>query len=143
MIALNTFVPYPLFSLSPKHLDWKRLGKQRVEAYQVLNILLGRTPKKGFSHHPVLDMWRGYEDALKVYFNQCVIEWLRRGYKNNMAFEVRDNPGSPLILPPWWGNERVHASHRSNLLRKKPEWYGQFGWTEPDDLPYVWPKTDK
>jgi hypothetical protein len=33
----------------------------------------------------------------------------------------------------------LHDSHRSNLLRKDPQWYGQFGWTVPDDLPYVWP----
>lgn len=33
----------------------------------------------------------------------------------------------------------MHASHRSNLLRKEPEYYTQFGWTEPPDLPYVWP----
>jgi hypothetical protein len=25
------------------------------------------------------------------------------------------------------------------LLRKAPEWYGQFGWRESADLPYVWP----
>jgi hypothetical protein len=42
--------------------------------------------------------------------------------------------------PPWLGDERLHASHRSNLLRKDPEHYGQFEWTEPDDLPYWWPE---
>lgn len=42
-------------------------------------------------------------------------------------------------MPPWFGREDFHASHRSNLLRKHPDWYRQFGWYEPDDLPYVWP----
>jgi hypothetical protein len=37
------------------------------------------------------------------------------------------------------GDEAFHASHRSNLLRKDRDYYGAFGWTEPDDLPYVWP----
>ena len=41
--------------------------------------------------------------------------------------------------PKWLGNKKFHASHRSNLLRKDREWYSQFGWTEPDDLPYIWP----
>ena len=41
--------------------------------------------------------------------------------------------------PPWFGNEKIHASHRSNLLRKDPEFYGKYGWTEPDNLEYVWP----
>jgi hypothetical protein len=46
---------------------------------------------------------------------------------------------SDLVLPPWWGDERLHASHRSNLLRKDPAHYGRFGWAEPPDLPYFWP----
>jgi hypothetical protein len=25
------------------------------------------------------------------------------------------------------------------LLRKSPEWYGQFGWSENPETPYVWP----
>jgi hypothetical protein len=41
--------------------------------------------------------------------------------------------------PPWLGDNTFHASHKSNLLRKDPVWYGQFGWSEPTDLPYVWP----
>lgn len=48
----------------------------------------------------------------------------------------RDEAGG---MPPWLGDEALHASHRSNLIRKDPEWYGRFGWTEPPDLPYVWP----
>lgn len=42
-------------------------------------------------------------------------------------------------VPPWLGDERVHASHRSNLLRKDPVWYGQFDWTDNPTDPYVWP----
>jgi hypothetical protein len=41
--------------------------------------------------------------------------------------------------PPWLGLEIYHASHRSNLLRKDPVWYGKFGWIESPDLPYYWP----
>jgi hypothetical protein len=41
--------------------------------------------------------------------------------------------------PNWIGDEKFHASHRSNLLRKDKEFYGKFGWAEPDDLPYFWP----
>jgi len=42
-------------------------------------------------------------------------------------------------LPPWLGEEAVHVSHRSSLLRKDPAHYRRFFPTEPDDLPYVWP----
>jgi hypothetical protein len=43
------------------------------------------------------------------------------------------------VDPSWLGDPQFHAAHRSNLLRKDPEYYGKFGWTEPDDLEYPWP----
>ena len=44
----------------------------------------------------------------------------------------------PLILPPWLGDERVHASHRSNLLRKDKDFYSKYNWSESNDMPYYW-----
>ncbi|HEX7304900.1 MAG TPA: cytoplasmic protein, partial [Lentzea sp.] len=44
-------------------------------------------------------------------------------------------------LPPWIGDEAVHRSHRSSLVRKFPEHYRRFFPDVPDDLPYVWPPT--
>jgi hypothetical protein len=38
----------------------------------------------------------------------------------------------------------VHRSHRSSLLRKDPAFYRPlFGDDLPDDLPYVWPLSDR
>lgn len=31
---------------------------------------------------------------------------------------------------------------RSNLLRKDYEYYKQFGWTEPINLPYIWGRSN-
>jgi hypothetical protein len=42
-------------------------------------------------------------------------------------------------LPPWLGDEALHESHRSALVRKDPAYYRRFFPTEPDDLPYAWP----
>jgi hypothetical protein len=42
--------------------------------------------------------------------------------------------------PHWLGDEELHASHRSNLLRKDKEYYSKFGWLEPDNLEYKWVK---
>ena len=68
-------------------------------------------------------------------------EWRSRGY-NDTCFDTilelmcrTDVTG----MPTWLGNEAFHASHRSNLLRKDAVHYSQFGWSEPADLPYVWP----
>lgn len=133
---MQTFLPYADFNRTVKVLDYRRLGKQRVESYQILNVLLGRTDTKGWTNHPATRMWRGYEEALKLYQNTTIEEWRRRGYNNNMSYEVVDE--SKIVLPPWFGDDRVHASHRSNLLRKDFDFYSRF-FDEPDDMEYFWP----
>ena len=132
---MQTFLPYPSMGLSVRCLDYRRLGKQRVEALQILNALSGKS--KGWTNHPATKMWRGYEAALRFYKDLCIEEWVRRGYKNTMQ---KEDAHRVVRLPPWLGDESLHASHRSNLLKKDPEHYGQFGWSEPTDLPYVWPE---
>lgn len=132
---MQTFLPYASFLKSVEVLDYRRLGKQRVETFQVLNILLDRTDSKGWRNHPVVRMWRGYEAALQFYQNCTIEEWVRRGYKNNMKFEIIEDV---VILPDWFGNDDFHRSHRSNLLRKDFGYYSEF-FDEPDNLEYVWP----
>ena len=131
---MQTFLPYRSMSESVRCLDYRRLGKQRVEAFQILNALAGKS--KGWTNHPATKMWRGYENALAFYNDLCLEEWVRRGYKNTMK---KEESYGAIRLPGWLGREDIHASHRSNLLKKDPEFYGKFGWTEPDDLAYVWP----
>ena len=132
---MQTFLPHSDMCQSVRCLDYRRLGKQRVEAFQILNALAGKS--KGWTSHPATKMWRGYEPALSFYKDLCIEEWVRRGYKNTMQKEVLHRD---VCLPAWLGDEGLHASHRSNLLRKDPEYYGQFCWSEPTDLPYVWPE---
>lgn len=134
---MQTFLPYPDLQKSVKVLDYKRLGKQRVETFQVLNILLKRTPTKGWRNHPVTRMWTGYEEALKLYQNLTIKEWVSRGYKNTMKMETI-TPGCTLVMPPWFGNDHFHRSHRSNLLRKDYEYYSEY-FDDPSDLEYYWP----
>jgi hypothetical protein len=133
---MQTFLPYADLEQSVQVLDYRRLGKQRVETFQVLNILLNRTPTKGWRNHPVTRMWTGYEEALKLYQNYTIKEWMGRGYKNTMQLEEVDLQA--VIMPPWFGEEEFHRSHKSNLLRKDYEYYSQF-FDEPTDLEYHWP----
>jgi hypothetical protein len=134
---MQTFLPYPNFRQSMSVLDYRRLGKQRVEAYQILRALEGKS--KGWTNHPATRMWRGYEPAL-VHYMQCAIdEWTARGYNNTMAVTTV----GPLILPPWVGDDSIHSSHRSNLIRKDPVHYGSFGWSEDSSIPYYWPGADQ
>ena len=137
---MQTFLPYSSFSKSFKVLDYRRLGKQRVEAKQILNVLLDRTTTKGWRNHPIVRMWDGYAPSLQLYHNLCITEWIHQGYNNNMELEdITD----PIIYPHWLGNKSFHSSHRANLLRKDYEYYSQFGWDEDSENPYTWFDTEK
>ena len=136
---MQTFLPYKSFNESFKVLDYRRLGKQRVEAYQILNVLLSRTKTKGWVNHPATKMWKGYENALKQYLNECIDHWISRGYNNNMKKEVIEGD---IVYPHWLGDDDFHSAHRSNLLRKDKEFYSQYMWTESDNMEYYWPITN-
>jgi len=132
---MQTFLPYPDFRDSAQILDYRRLGKQRLEAKQILNALLP-TSKSGWRNHPAVRMWEGYEDALRLYHDVMIEEWILRGYNNNMPlYGIYPD----VFLPDWIGDERLHASHRANLLRKDPIFYGKYGWSEDPEAPYWWP----
>ena len=138
---MQTFLPYPDFVESAKCLDTKRLNKQRSETIQILNALLhgGR-----WADHPAARMWRGFEGCLAEYGLTVCLEWESRGYRDTCFGKIKDLAGlRESVPPPWLGDDRFHASHRSNLLRKDQVWYGRFGWTEGIDLPYVWPVQER
>jgi hypothetical protein len=134
---MQTFLPYPDLAMSLSVLDSRRLGKQRLEARTILNILRDPQGKRGWRHHPAVLMWQGCEEALKLYYNLCLEEWVGRGYRNNMLPET---PGPGQLVWPWWlGRPEFHAAHRASLLRKDPAHYGRLGWDDDPDLPYWWP----
>ena len=152
---MQTFLPFANFNHSASCLDNKRLGKQRVECKQILLALgvpIGQHEpgKSRWFNHPAVRMWRGYELCLVEYSQRICICWRDRSFKDNLlpefiaaelflreALEMRQD--EMISAPDWLGDEKLHASHRSNLLRKDAVHYGRFKWTEPDNLPYVWP----
>lgn len=139
---MQTFLPFPDFKKSVEVLDYKRLGKQRVEAKQLLDAILdiptknGKPQSKSRKNHPVTQMWWNHVDALGLYMNVCIDEWIRRGYKNTMPkwpvsdFEVE--------MPEWFGYEPFHSSHRSRLMQKDIEFYSKYGWEDDKTNPYLW-----
>lgn len=138
---MQIFLPYPDMKKSLESLDNKRLGKQRVETYQIISAITGRpkldgTPYKGWINHPCTIMWRNNLDALKLYLNLSITTWIERGFKNNMLME--DISESKITLPLWFGNEKFHDSHKSNLLKKDPHFYSQYKWNVSPENPYVW-----
>ncbi|MCS5736265.1 MSMEG_6728 family protein [Herbiconiux daphne] len=141
---MQTFVPYASFAESARVLDRARLGKQRVEALQLQRAIT--VPDYGWRNHPAAKMWRGYLPALTKYALVMTDEWIARGHSDTvrpqaLAFapEVDALEQAELDLPPWLGDEAVHISHRSNLVRKDPVFYGPLFPGVAGDLPYVWP----
>lgn len=148
---MQTFLPYADFAASAAVLDRARLGKQRVEAIQVVRAVT--VPDYGWRNHPAAHMWRGHVEALGAYGLAIVAEWTSRGHADTCAATItadvlasgveRIRSQAELAdageLPSWLGDEALHRSHRSNLLRKDPAHYGPLFPGDPDDLPYVWP----
>lgn len=149
---MQTFLPHADFEESARALDDRRLGKQRVEALQILRALT--RPVYGWKQHPAVRMWQGFEEALGSYGLAVCHEWRRRGFTDTVETKILDELRGAGVavpprtqarlaeagaLPPWLGEEPLHRAHRSALLRKDREHYSeQFG-DEDDDLPYVWP----
>ena len=149
---MQTFLPYSGFTESALVLDRRRLGKQRVEALQVLRALV--IPDYGWRHHPAAKMWTGYEEALTRYGLEVCAVWCALGAADTCAVKLgeeytRSVGGEPVRtqaelaasgeLPPWLGDDAVHRSHQSALVRKDPDHYRPLFPDVPDDLAYVWP----
>ena len=148
---MQTFLPYADFERSARTLDPKRLGKQRVEALQVVRALT--RPGYGWANHPAVLMWKGFEEALGRYGFTCYLAWTDLGFGDTCAATIATDLRAAGIdtvrtqaelaaataLPPWLGDESVHRSHRSALVRKEQQHYGPMFPDVPDDLPYVWP----
>jgi hypothetical protein len=142
---MQTFLPYESFIRSARVLDQQRLGKQRVECLQVLNVFAG--VRKGWGNHPITRMWTGHELSLVKYgLTVCHVWRSERGFNDTCYAKIRSLfPGATMgeinnaEPPPWLGDPAFHRSHQSNLIRKRPDIYAAHFPGVPDDLPYVWP----
>jgi len=141
---VQTFLPYPSFTESAAVLDLARLGKQRVETLQLLRA--NTVPDYGWRHHPAAKMWAGRLPALVSYGLAMTDAWLALGRADTVrdqllefAPEIDGVAQRDLDLPRWLGDAAFHLSHRSNLVRKDPEFYRPRFGDVPDDLPYIWP----
>lgn len=130
---MQVFLPLPNYRVSLKLLDRQRLGKQRVECLQLIQ---GSWP-----NHPASKMFRNNHNSLCEYGIECCLLWRARGYDDTCLEQIISliKPNLTWDKPVWFGDPSFHASHRSNLMRKYYGYYGNLGWKEPTDLPYIWP----
>jgi hypothetical protein len=126
---MQTFLPYESFTRSARALDYQRLGKQRVECLQVLNVFAG--VRAGWGNHPITRMWTGHELSLVKYsLTVCHVWHVEQGYRDTCYGKIRNLfPESSMAQinnaepPPWLGDEAFHRSHQSNLVRKAQQYY--------------------
>ena len=147
---MQTFVPFDNFEQSAAVLDNKRLNKQLLEGRQIYKILANNQTYGAWVNHPAVKMWRGHDSALFEYLraikDECFYRNIQTEKNWNALTEMHENNwyrGDNIIKPAWWGDERVHQSHRNNLYRKDPEHYAKFMHDKfiscCDRCNYVWP----
>ncbi|MBW3641640.1 MAG: MSMEG_6728 family protein [Actinobacteria bacterium] len=149
---MQTFLPYADFQACATVLDDRRLGKQRVEALQIMRAVV--VPGYGWRHHPAARMWSDHLEALACYGLTVCQVWLDRQFADSCAAKIEEEFRQAAsradvrsqealaahdLLPPWLGDDAFHRSHQSALVRKDPQRYRTHFPDVPDDLPYVWP----
>lgn len=130
---MQVFRPYVDWWRSTRVLDDRRLGKQRVEAKQVMMAILRRmglitNGKHGWLNHPIVLMYyndgKPYLKDLVGYFRACVEEWRRRGMRSTISLSDIEH----LIMRAGSaeGHPLTHAhevEYRRVLILKDPEHY--------------------
>lgn len=148
---MQVFVPYTNTLRTAKCLDYRRLGKQRVECLQILTAIDHlnkgemRNPEtgrlRGWVNHPATIAWRDNTEYLRWYGAQMCLEWRERGYKDT-CLERFDAPSTEPAPPRWWGTEAIHLSHQARLVQKDfNHYFVTFVETLPPNfmhLDYVW-----
>ncbi|MCS7094410.1 MAG: pyrimidine dimer DNA glycosylase [Thaumarchaeota archaeon] len=130
---MQIFRPYVDWRRSADVLDDRRLGKQRVECMQVLNVILRKLGwindgRKGWLNHPIgllyYNSGKPYVRDIVGFFNACVQEWVNRGFRNSIDLSdishllarVEGTEGTPIT--------RIHElEYRRVLLVKDPAHY--------------------
>lgn len=145
---MQTFLPYSDFQRVAEVLDWRRLGKQRVEGWQILQSLAQGPEcpydpiqkvwgwgqenlserqewrKTPWYNHPNVQQWKGYELLLMDYTCTMCEKWIDLGKVDNLKPRVLDLFGHNSYWlnqeeKPWWlGWEDYHSNHRAILLGK-------------------------
>lgn len=151
---MQTFVPFANLALSAHVLDSKRLNKQLLEGRQIYGILASNKRTGAWVNHPAVKMWRNYDTGLYAYLRAIKDECVTRGIqteKNWTAIEQMHESnwhrGDKIVMPAWWGDDRVHESHKFNLHRKDTEHYHHFydasNYVCCDKCNYFWPTHTK
>lgn len=116
---MQVFICDRMMSKSAMMLDNKRLNKQIVEAFQIVE---NRLPN---FNHPAYLFWKNYKEELRMYMFYLCEEYTRRFNKEHKCSSICLNPviNSFGFVP---NLKLVLLSHKVNLLRKNYDWYSKF-----------------
>lgn len=135
---MQTFLPLPNYRATAQCLDYRRLGKQRIEAKMLLEILTTDDKHPNWRHHPIVHLWRGYEYSVCMYGMIMCEEWIDRGFKDNTLKWFQDKHAELKDQPYQYFSEELRSSHRAALLAKDFIHYSQMSWKEKPVINYVW-----
>ncbi|MGB9703890.1 MAG: pyrimidine dimer DNA glycosylase/endonuclease V [Pyrobaculum sp.] len=130
---MQIFRPYVDHRMSAAFLDDLRLGKQRVEAKQVIKVILRRLGlindgRRGWWNHPIVLMYfnggEPYIEDLVKYFDAVVGEWVARGRRSSLGL----GDLAPYLEKVWGASgtpiTHIHeVEYRRVLLLKDPCFY--------------------
>lgn len=137
---MQTFLPSANPVITARWLDSKRLNKQILECYQILNVLSGKSPTGGWRNHPAVLMWRGFERGLWSYVQAMILEARSRGIKtenneanlNRLKDQCWEDWGNN--APSFWNDNnklmRVTTTHKASLFDKDPMYYSKFSYAK-------------
>ena len=132
---MNTLLPFPSFN-SIGLLSNADLGVQIYEAAELVHLF--QDCPAGWHKNPAVLQWYGYLEALKDYYNNCILHWANRGFNQDRKRLETDLRYSTK-LPPWVGDPRIHAFHRATLLKRNPNFYSRYAWKDRLDIAEIYP----
>ena len=161
---VNTFLPYARIT-SVKYLSRQHLASQRREAKMMIDALkkikhwheeedtvsetfLARVKQaRAYArkhnirvlNHAMTLMYVGEEETrwLITYYNECLAEWERRGYKNVILQPLEVD--GPVKAPWWFGWKEFHRRHRISLMRKSNYYEFDVEDDVQENPPYIYP----
>ena len=133
---MQTFFTDTNLYISASRLDPKRLNKQILEAWQIIEKLEHRNVTS-YMNNPAIVMWRDYTDGLKAYYNAHL--WYWNTFYAQEPHSLQSKSVEKVVLPPWWSENDILRSHQAMLYRKDPTYYAQWWYQNTQYAGYTWP----
>lgn len=147
---MMTWLTRMSFLDTAEDLETDLLVGQMRDAAELAEAILFQENEELTMAHPVVRIWAGYEIGLIGYLLSMNLELARRGigspvsvFKITGAIQQLRSAGedTTFVKPAWTEDTDVLRSHRSNMVRRWPQYASVWSKT-PELMPYIWPFVD-